>query len=161
MCRSRLLPIVGVVIMASLMLASCSASSSSTELTATSSPSGSGQWWQQLFGSMCGWPAAYRIDSGAVNVTGNCAGSFSSQPAPNINLRKGEQVEIHMMYDSYSALISSEPSVLDLSGRSDGDATSTFVATSSGTAVISVRGGCAEDPNNTNGTCLVLQVAVP
>ena len=79
--------------------------------------------------------------------------------APNISLKKGERLQIHMEIDS--APSSNELSVLDLSGRSDGGATSTFVAKGSGTVVISVTGRCIENPNNTNGTCLVLQVTVP
>lgn len=109
---------------------------------------------------MCGEPAVYRINSGAVNGTGNCAGLLSAISAPNISLLQGEQVEIHMLNTLYSAPVSSAPTVLDLSDRSDEGATSTFIAKSSGTAVISARGPCLETPNNNNNTCLVLQVTV-
>lgn len=170
MRRSRLLPIVAVVIMASLLLASCSASP-----TSESRP-----WWQpskdttaQVFtvgtlvittdpnapSSSCGPPEVlYRINSGAVDSFGNCLWSPSANSAPNVTLQTGDQLEIHM--EGPSPPSSSNPAVLDLSGRSDNGATSTFVAKSSGTAAITVRSACREDPNNDNGTCLVLQVTV-
>ena len=111
---------------------------------------------------MCGEPAVYRINSGAVNKgTGNCEGHFSANSAPDVTLKTGDQIDIHMEYPSYySAPSSPAPSVLDLSEQSDNGATSTFVAKRSGKAVISVRGPCIEDPNNANGKCLVLQVTV-
>ena len=64
------------------------------------------------------------------------------------------------MEPGYSAPVSSDPSVLYMSGRSDGGANSTFVAKSSGKAVVSVQGRCIEDLNATNGTCLVLEITV-
>ncbi|MCL4473003.1 MAG: hypothetical protein M1455_03565 [Actinobacteria bacterium] len=110
----------------------------------------------------CAPAATYRIDGGEERELGDCVMLLTGIGIPpNISLQKGEQVEIHMMNRSYSAPVSSEPSVLDRAGQSDDGATSTFVANSSGTALITVRGGCIEDPNNTNGTCLVLQISVP
>lgn len=159
MRRIRLLPVAAFVVLAFLMLASCSESLTSTSSTSSSSTSSSGSWWQRSGASSCGEAAMYRIDSGTAYRLGNCLMLLSANSAPNINIRRGEQVEIHVE-SRYSVPVSSDTSVLDLSGRSDGDATSTFVAKSGGTVMISVRGPCIEDPNNNNGTCLVLQVTV-
>lgn len=150
MRRLRFLVVAAVVILAPLMISGCLF----------------GPWWQPPGEYSCLPPAMYRIDSGAPHGLGACPAAqgaeFRASLAPNVSLQRGQRLEIHFNHGaSYSAPSSSEPSVLGLSGRSNGDATSTFVAKSIGSAVVSIQGQCVDDSNNiTNGTCQLLQITV-
>ena len=94
--------------------------------------------------SACGPPAVYRINGGALQPVGDCAGRLLSPPT-HVIVAVGSEVDVHITEEGsgssgnqlvpiYPTPSSDNTSVLKPTSVADGGATESFVAVGPGTA---------------------------
>jgi hypothetical protein len=94
--------------------------------------------------SACGPPAVYRIDGGALQPVGDCAGRLLTPPM-HVIVAVGSEIDVHIAEEGsgpsgdqlvpiYPTPSSDNTAVLEPTSIADGGATEAFVAVGPGTA---------------------------
>jgi hypothetical protein len=138
----------------------------------TLSSSGTTTWWRGGGVTACGSPAVYRINSGKVELLGDCAGILLV-PGVHVTVAPGSEIDIHVTQEGsgpegthlvpiYPTPSSTDETVLVATRVEDGGSTESFVALGAGNAEIETNGAClvsATSPT-VSASCPVLEVSV-